>query len=683
MFGTALIIIIILAILWKVKSKGRKEQRFERQASIRSSLRSSVRSRSNMTVLSTGTNKRRFDDKFSVSSSKGHLIDDDVSLSNISLESRSRGRERINRSLEQLDASHLGSRDRLDKVNSSNGSLGMILSNGDTGSQNRLINGKGSFDRLREDSPRNSPRNSPRSQRPIRASLGRNAQSNRANADKPPEVKPIVPPQAPVTPKKPLLPPIVRPPPVRQPDPPAVPEDTDGGYTDDGFSEHEFDDFTTTADEAENSPSNPGNRVENQIESLRRLPNISEKPAYGSESSMDMDHRSKAPPRFFHPDTPPTPPPPLPVDSYPLKTMRMNSPVLSEASSRRPTPQPRARPAAPPSSNLGSSKESLNRSWNPLHLSQGDLNLIDRKPEWLTDQVRETSASESDSDPESVNDSFYNGGHKNKAFLENENLPQTVRAPGYTPPQDKSDRTDYSSPWRDNRLSSTNQSNSNLSRGSREMSNMDYLRGPYSNLGYEGSHENIPSYDEALNAPSQAPYSPDYTTNSLPPPYSPLSSQPFSPLAENVHFVPGDTDHPVYHIGSVNSVPMSGSDGLPRDIAFMDYRMGSQSTLPNPDGSMPDLSTGESQAELEEADIDDMNDTQYQRDMDPFPQRLPPEASHRRPHPTDSQEPPQTRSREHLDRASPYTGRSRDSPVLYLDGQRQNQRRPEPIETEI
>lgn len=681
MFGTALIVIIILAILWKVKSKGRKQQKFERQASIRSSLRSSVRSRSNMTVLSTGTNKRRFDDKYSVSSSKGHLIDDDVSLSNISLESRSRGRERMDRSLERLDAPRLGSRDRLDQVNSSNGSLGMILSNGHTGSQHRLINGKGSFDRLKEDSPRNSPRNSPRSQRPIRATLGRNTQDNsRSLENLQPVVKPVQPPQPP---KKAILPP-VKPPQVRSPNPPVVPDETDGGYTDDGFSEHEFDDFTTTADEAEYSPNNNPNRVENQIESLRRLPNISEKPAYGSESSVDMDHRAKHPSNFFLPDNPPTPPPPLPLDSYPMKTM-VNSPVLSDASSRRPTPQPRGRPVAPPRSNIGSSKESLNRSVNPLHLSQGDLNLIDKKPSWLNDQVRETSASESDSDSESVNDSFNDAGHKNKAFLENENLPQTVRAPGYTPPQDQSDRTDYSSPWRNVRYPSTNQSNSNLSRGSREMSNMDYLQGPYSNLGYEGSQENIPSYDEALNAPTNAPYSPGYTNSSLPPPYSPPSSQPFSPVAQNVHFLPGatNTQHPVYRIGSVNSIPMSGSDGLPRDIAFMDYRMGSQSTLPNPDGSMPDLSTGESQADLAEPDLDDMNDMQYQRDMDPFPQSPRGVPSYQQPPAQDFREPRRTRSREQLDRASPFTQRSRDSPVLYLDDQRRNQRRPEPIETEI
>lgn len=557
----------------------------------------------------------------------------------------------------------------------------MILSNGHTGSQHRLINGKGSFDRLKEDSPRNSPRNSPRSQRPIRATLGRNTQDNsRSRENLQPEVKPVQPPQPP---KKAILPP-VKPPQVRPPNPPAVPEETDGGYTDDGFSEHEFDDFTTTADEAEYSPNNKPNRVENQIESLRRLPNISEKPAYGSESSVDMDHRSKHPSNFFLPDTPPTPPPPLPLDSYPMKTM-VNSPVLSDASSRRPTPQPRGRPVAPPRSNLSSSKESLNRSVNPLHLSQGDLNLIDKKPSWLNDQVRETSASESDSDSESVNDSFNDAGHKNKAFLENENLPRTVRAPGYTPPQDQSDRTDYSSPWRDVRYPSTNQSNSNLSRGSREMSNMDYLQGPYSNLGYEGSQENIPSYDEALNAPINAPYSPAYTNSSLPPPYSPPSSQPFSPMAQNVHFLPGgtNTQHPVYRIGSVNSIPMSGSDGLPRDIAFMDYRMGSQSTLPNPDGSMPDLSTGESQADLAEPDLDDMNDTQYQRDMDPFPQSPRGVPSYQQPPAQDFREPRRTRSREQLDRSSPFSQRSRDSPVLYLDDQRRNQRRPEPIETEI
>jgi hypothetical protein len=504
-----------------------------------------------------------------------------------------------------------------------------------------------------------------------------------------------------------MKPPLVNPPPVNPPVPPVIPEDTDGGYTDDGFSEHEFDDFTTTADEAEYAPSHASNRVENQIDSLRKLPNISENPVFGSESSVNQ--RPNPMSNFYNHDTPPTPPPPLPVDSYPLKFIR-NSPVPSEASSRRPTPQPRNKPVATPRSNIGS-KESLNRSLNPLHLSQGNLNLIDKKPDWLTDQVRETSASESDSDPESVSDSFY--GQKNKAFLDNENLPRTVKAPGYTPSQDKSDGSNYSSPWRDNNYTYPSQSNSNLSRGSREMDNMDYLGRPYTNLGYEGSRENIPSYDEALSAPSQAPYSPDYTTMSLPPPYSPTSTQPFSPVAENVRYTPDSANnpHPVYRIGSVNSIPISGSDGLPRDIAFMDYRMGSQSTLHNPDGSMPDLSTGESQADLGEVDIDDMNDT-YQRDIDPFPQSprrdpyqqpLPSEPSYRQPYRTRSREqlgqpplPPEpyqrepyrTRSREQLDQRSGGHNRMQrnqghNSPVLYLDNQNQNRQRPEPIETEI
>ena len=98
-FGTAIIVIIVLAILWKLKSRQRKEERFERQASMRSSLRSSMRSRSTMTMLSDAPSKRRFpDDKSSVSMAfSKDRIDDEVSVSGISLEEKDRVRGRRNR----------------------------------------------------------------------------------------------------------------------------------------------------------------------------------------------------------------------------------------------------------------------------------------------------------------------------------------------------------------------------------------------------------------------------------------------------------------------------------------------------------------------------------------------------------------------------------------------------------
>ena len=66
-FGFAVIVIFILALLWWIKSKKRSKQRFERASSIRSSVRGSVRSKSTMSMLTDGHSKRRLD---SFSSSK-------------------------------------------------------------------------------------------------------------------------------------------------------------------------------------------------------------------------------------------------------------------------------------------------------------------------------------------------------------------------------------------------------------------------------------------------------------------------------------------------------------------------------------------------------------------------------------------------------------------------------------
>lgn len=60
-FGVAVIIIVILACLWLVKSKKRKQERFERQESIRSSIKgSTIRSRSQMSLSSS---KYLYDDR--------------------------------------------------------------------------------------------------------------------------------------------------------------------------------------------------------------------------------------------------------------------------------------------------------------------------------------------------------------------------------------------------------------------------------------------------------------------------------------------------------------------------------------------------------------------------------------------------------------------------------------------
>ncbi|KAL3873370.1 hypothetical protein ACJMK2_036499 [Sinanodonta woodiana] len=77
-FGTAVLIILILAILWYVKSKRREKEHFERQESIRSSIRGSMRtkSKSNMSMISDATSKRHFSeiDGYSQTSSRHQSV---------------------------------------------------------------------------------------------------------------------------------------------------------------------------------------------------------------------------------------------------------------------------------------------------------------------------------------------------------------------------------------------------------------------------------------------------------------------------------------------------------------------------------------------------------------------------------------------------------------------------------
>jgi hypothetical protein len=53
----------------------------------------------------------------------------------------------------------------------------------------------------------------------------------------------------------------------------------------------------------------------------------------------------------------------------------------------------------------------------PLHLSRENLNFAHKKPDWLADKLRETSASE-DSDDESFNDSSFESGHNNQGYMD-------------------------------------------------------------------------------------------------------------------------------------------------------------------------------------------------------------------------------------------------------------------------
>ncbi|KAK3092533.1 hypothetical protein FSP39_004063 [Pinctada imbricata] len=735
-FGTALIIIIVLAILWKVKSSQRKEERFERQASMRSSIRSSMRSRSTMTMLSDAHSRKRFpDDKSSVSMaySKDRIHDDELSVSGISLEERDRIRGRRMRdkgSHDSLNHSNgfISSRDRLDRINASNGSIASRdrmqnghagsmdridrFENGRAGSRDRLYDLRGSRDRL------DSPRNSPRSGRVTRDTLSR---SNKSNTFQPKETDANSSPGS--TLDKKLL--------KQKPDIPLDQETvTDGNITDDGFSEHEFDDYTTndesglrTDDDASarNSfhPTGLPPRIENQIDSLR-LPQINELPRYSSESSVDMTKNPKSMTSFQQVDSPrtptnfespPTPPPPY-SGEIPLRGLRTMSPSLSHTSSNRPVPQPRNKPVPPPRPGMGSKPNSRQSSKDNLsnlqkHLSQGNLNYIEKRPQWLADQVRETSGSETESDTET--ETMDEGSYPiadNKGFLSSrESIPNTVRTPGYTPPYNSSGATDYNSPWKD---SYTNPGfDASSSRGSRNMDNMDYLRDAYSNPAFQGSKENLvhphhaePSaqkdgfYNQGYQPDS---YNPGYNPGSYNAPYENLPSPPpmdpppypdsprsaanhsfgslpappsYQPYPEDGH----QMDYPVYRIPSQVSVPMSNSrENLPRDLMSMDYRMGSEMSIPSKvDGSVPDVSSSSFEGNHPAlASMEDLNDS--------YRSNLP---ANYRPY-----GPPQD-SNDYMNQSPRNLAPNRyptNNGVLYLNNDRPDtrSRKPEPIETEI
>lgn len=79
-FGFAFIVILVLVLLWWIKSRRRSKEKFERATSIRSSIRGSVRSKSTMSMLTAS--KHRLD---SFSSSKFGYDDRSIGASQLSL----------------------------------------------------------------------------------------------------------------------------------------------------------------------------------------------------------------------------------------------------------------------------------------------------------------------------------------------------------------------------------------------------------------------------------------------------------------------------------------------------------------------------------------------------------------------------------------------------------------------
>lgn len=493
-FGVAVIVIVVLLILWRVKSRQRKEEKFERTQSIRMSKTSLNKSRSTIAML---------DDKYSVSavSSRSRYGDSDeksMMASAMSLASEKRrhdsrsdsngyigSRDRLHEngragSRERLDDDRrLGNRD--DRYNSNNrrrGSQDRLEDDRRYGSRDR-INDRlqtRSRDRL-DEKPVSGPRDrlNKSDGRLDKVVLDRQNRSNLHRRDNKkngtiPKEKENGSPQE----KRNLVP-------SHHTDPP----DTDAGYTDDGFSENEFDDFTTTADEGgkdgndtdastvinfHNTKKPP--HVENEISSLhmkRSMNDIYQNHTFNSTPSVDLSG-AKSLTSFHQPespgDRPPTPPPPLPVDSYPSKSR--NQSVDDQRST--PVPQPRQRPTPVPRS-LQNSRENVEagsgsdrsgpidpalRLQNapgrpPLHLSRESLNYLDNRREWLTDQVPEKQEdsegeTESETETETETDTSDSGSSEDdEEFTDKKDLPLPE-----TYPAEELDRPHYRGSSREN-----------------------------------------------------------------------------------------------------------------------------------------------------------------------------------------------------------------------------------------
>ncbi|VDI16459.1 Hypothetical predicted protein [Mytilus galloprovincialis] len=480
-FGTGLIIVIILIIMWYIKSRRRKDERFERAASIRSSYsktslhnsRMTLRSRSTISMLTDGSPRKRaqhYDDRSSsgkysgsMGSSKHKIYDSDesVTLGGIGIDERKDEMHRnIHRSREYLedvidnrdkmrnDHTFTGSRDRLD------------IPSGVSRSRERLDDKYGSKDSLSH---------SPRLGGPTRAGLGRrlpNKMENPRLAELSDRKNAYL--------KKPM-------------DSPGSSLDrkllkhgddhldtmTDDTF--DGYSTNEFDDVTSET-EAETVKFHPTkfSQINNEINCMQKLPSMDN--VYANEHTPSID-RSKSLTSFLQPDNPPTPPPPLDGHTY------KSSPDVSP---KKPRPVPR--PRSTRNSNVSSvgdytgSKDDRNVP-APLHLSRENLNFAHKKPDWLADKLRETSASE-DSDDDSINNSSYESGHNNQAYIgSHEDLskkPYQKQLNIQIPMNDLSKPTTSNPP----------------SLASDNLQNMDYMKDSYSSIDYGSHHhsrDNLPS----------------------------------------------------------------------------------------------------------------------------------------------------------------------------------------------
>ncbi|XP_033735968.1 LOW QUALITY PROTEIN: protein bark beetle-like [Pecten maximus] len=484
-FGVAIIIIAVLLILWRVKSKQRKDEQFERTQSIRMSKTSLNKSRSTIAML---------DDKYSVSgvSSRSRYSDEkSMMASAMSLTSEKRGyrdsrydsngyigsRDRLHEngraaSRDRLDSDRrLGNRD--DRLNSSNRRLGSrdrLNNTGRHGSQDGVKDDRmyGSRDRLNEQQRSKSrdrldekqrsgsrERLNRSEERLDRVLLDRQTRSNLHRRDNKkngtiqkngtvPKEKQSGSPQE----RKHLV--------AHDLDN----QDTDVGYTDDGFSENEFDDFTTTADEGGKDPNDTDAastvinfrttqkppHVENEIDSLHMKPSMNDlyqNHTFASTPSVDLSG-AKALTSFHQPespgDRPPTPPPPLPVDHYPLKSRNQSTDEPVPHPRQRPTPVPRSLQNSREKMDHGSASERsgpINPALRlqqapgrpPLHLSRESLNYLDNRREWMTDQMpekQEDSEEETETETESETESSEESYEAEEKFTDKKNLPHPV-----------------------------------------------------------------------------------------------------------------------------------------------------------------------------------------------------------------------------------------------------------------
>ena len=250
--------------------------------------------------------------------------------------------------------------------------------------------------------------------------------------------------------------------------------DTMTDDTFDGYSTNEFDDITSETDaEAVKFHPTKFNQIDNEINFMQKLPSMDN--IYANEQTPSVDRIKSMSSFLQQEDNPPTPPPPLDA---------LTSPDMTPTKKPRPVPKPRSTR----NSNVSNSMEEypINRNKPiaaPLHLSRENLNFAHKKPDWLADKLRETSASEA-SDDESINNSSFDSGRNNHGYIgshENlSNLPYNKQLNIQLPQNDLSKPTSSNPP----------------SLASDNLQNMDYMKDSYSSIDYGSHHhskENLPS----------------------------------------------------------------------------------------------------------------------------------------------------------------------------------------------